>query len=73
MDGFDLDSMHTPSYPSGHAVQGYFIGKYYSDKYPEYANEFKKAVKAGVEVICIDTILNTKEITIGKNIKLLNK
>ena len=38
-----------------------------------YANEFKKAVKAGVEVICIDTILNTKEITIGKNIKLLNK
>ena len=42
LNGIDLDSMHTPSYPSGHAVQGYLIGKYYSDKYPEYANEFKK-------------------------------
>ena len=39
--GIDLDSMHTPSYPSGHAVQGYLISRYYSDKYPEYAKEFK--------------------------------
>ena len=42
LDGIDLDSMRTPSYPSGHAVQGQLINRYYSDKYPEYANEFKK-------------------------------
>tara|TARA_Y100000310_G_C20462318_1_gene705965 strand:+ start:328 stop:915 length:588 start_codon:yes stop_codon:yes gene_type:complete len=41
LNGIDLDSMRTPSYPSGHAVQGYLISKYYSDKYPEYAKEFK--------------------------------
>ena len=41
LNGIDLDSMHTPSYPSGHAVQGYLISRYYSDKYPEYAKEFK--------------------------------
>ena len=41
LNGIDLDSMRTPSYPSGHAVQGYLLSKYYSDKYPEYAKEFK--------------------------------
>jgi hypothetical protein len=41
LNGIDLDSMRTPSYPSGHAVQGYLLSKHYSDKYPEYVNEFK--------------------------------
>ena len=36
-----------------------------------YAKEFINALNAGVEVICIDTILNTNGISIGKNIQLL--
>jgi len=36
-----------------------------------YAKEFINALNAGVEIICIDTILNTNGISIGKNIKLL--
>ncbi len=38
----------------------------------EYAKEFHNALKAGVEVVCIDTILNIDAISIGKNIQLLN-
>jgi sugar fermentation stimulation protein A len=38
----------------------------------EYAKEFNNALKAGVEVICIDTILSKDAINIGKNIQLLN-
>ena len=38
----------------------------------EYYKEFNKALKLGVEVICIDTILNEKEISIGKQINLIN-
>ncbi len=37
---FELDSMKTPSYPSGHATQGYLMGKFYSERYPEYREEF---------------------------------
>jgi len=37
---FNLDSMKTPSYPSGHATQGYLMGKFYSDRHPEYNREF---------------------------------
>jgi len=37
----------------------------------EYAKEFINALNAGVEVICVDTILNTNGISIGKNIQLL--
>ena len=37
----------------------------------EYGKAFIDALNAGVEVICIDTILNTSEINIGKKIKLL--
>ena len=37
----------------------------------EYAEEFNNAIKAGVEVICMDTILSNKAIDIGKNIQLL--
>ncbi len=38
----------------------------------EYGKAFIDALNAGVEVICIDTILNTSEINIGKKIKLLH-
>ena len=37
----------------------------------EYADAFKDAVKAGVEVICIDTILCSSAINIGKKIQIL--
>ena len=30
-----MSSMKTPSYPSGHSVQGFLIGSYLSDKYPK--------------------------------------
>ena len=37
---FNMDSMNTPSYPSGHATQGYLLGKIYSQRYPKYKKEF---------------------------------
>ena len=37
---FDLKSMKTPSFPSGHATQGYLLGKIYSERYPEHKKEF---------------------------------
>ena len=40
LNGLELDTMKTPSYPSGHATQGYLLGKYYSDKYPEDKEHF---------------------------------
>ena len=42
LNGVDLDSMKTPSYPSGHATQGYLLGMIYSDRYPEYRKQFMK-------------------------------
>ena len=38
----------------------------------EYYIEFCKAIKIGVEVICVDTILNQNEIKIGKQLKFVN-
>ena len=32
LNGTELDSMKTPSYPSGHAIQGYLIGKVLAEK-----------------------------------------
>ena len=40
LNGVDLDSMKTPSYPSGHAAQGYLLGMIYSEKHPEHREEF---------------------------------
>ena len=40
LGGIELDSMKTPSYPSGHAVQGYLAGMFYSKKYPKHAKKF---------------------------------
>ena len=37
-----LQSSSSPSYPSGHATQGRFIGRYLSDLYPEYGSELIK-------------------------------
>ena len=42
LNGFDLDSMKTPSYPSGHATQGYLLGKFYSNRHPDYIKEFMR-------------------------------
>ena len=30
------ESMKTPSYPSGHAVQGHLLGKFYANKYSQF-------------------------------------
>jgi hypothetical protein len=37
-----LDSARTPSYPSGHAAQGRFIGRYLSDMHPKHKDELMK-------------------------------
>ena len=42
LNGVDLDSMKTPSFPSGHATQGYLLGMLYSERYPDYRKEFMK-------------------------------
>jgi len=42
LNGTELDSMKTPSYPSGHATQGYLLGRFYSHRYPEHIGEFMK-------------------------------
>ena len=42
LNGTTLDSMKTPSYPSGHAVQGYLIGEYLAYKDPTHSNEYKQ-------------------------------
>ena len=41
----ELDSMKTPSYPSGHSVQGVLIAKLIGDKFPSHAKEFLKLGK----------------------------
>ena len=42
LKGVDMESMKTPSYPSGHAIQGYLAGMYYANKYPEHSKVFKQ-------------------------------
>ena len=42
LNGVDLDSMKTPSFPSGHATQGYLLGMIYSERYPQHRKEFMK-------------------------------
>lgn len=37
-----LKSAKTPSYPSGHAIQGRLIAKFLSDKYPEHTEAIMK-------------------------------
>ena len=42
LKGVDMKSMKTPSYPSGHAAQGYLIGMHFADKHPMHSNTFKQ-------------------------------
>jgi hypothetical protein len=43
MKDFEMNSMKTPSYPSGHSAQGILIGMVLSKIYPAHAKQFKKA------------------------------
>ena len=42
MKDIEMASMKTPSYPSGHSVQGILIAKVLSDKYPKAKSAFTK-------------------------------
>ena len=42
MKDIEMDSMKTPSYPSGHSVQGILIAKVLGDKYPKAKSAFTK-------------------------------
>ena len=42
MKDIEMDSMKTPSYPSGHSVQGILIAKVLGDKYPKAKSAFAK-------------------------------
>ena len=41
----EMDSMKTPSYPSGHSAQGMLIGKALGDKYPKAKSAFNKTAE----------------------------
>ena len=45
LKGFKMKSMETPSYPSGHSVQGVLIGKVLGDKYPRSRKGFVATAK----------------------------
>ena len=45
LKAFKMKSMETPSYPSGHSVQGVLIGKVLSDKYPRSRKGFMATAK----------------------------
>tara|TARA_R110000796_G_scaffold207053_2_gene323398 strand:- start:23 stop:556 length:534 start_codon:yes stop_codon:yes gene_type:complete len=42
---YEMDSMKTPSYPSGHSVQGTLIANTLADKYPKSKTAFLKTGK----------------------------
>jgi acid phosphatase (class A) len=42
LTAFKMKSMETPSYPSGHSVQGILIAKVLGDKYPKAKSAFVK-------------------------------
>ena len=45
MKDYEMESMKTPSYPSGHSVQGMLIAKVLGDKYPKAKSAFAKTGK----------------------------
>ena len=45
INNVELESMKTPSYPSGHSAQGFLVGKVLADKYPEASEDFMKEAK----------------------------
>jgi len=40
LDRTEVDSMKTPSYPSGHTIQSHLISKYLSRLHPNHTNQF---------------------------------
>ena len=42
MEDYEIESMKTPSYPSGHSVQGILIAKVLGDKHPKAKSAFAK-------------------------------
>ena len=42
LPNYEMSSMKTPSYPSGHSVQGTLIAKVLGDKYPKAKSAFAK-------------------------------
>ena len=52
-----LESIHTPSYPSGHSTQGIFIGRVLSKMYPKHEKQLMEIGKM---------ISNSRLIFIGK-------
>ena len=45
VEDVEMDSMKTPSYPSGHSVQGVLIGKALGKLFPKHKAEFEKEGK----------------------------
>ena len=45
MKDYEMESMKTPSYPSGHSTQGVLISLALSDKHPKAKKDFKQAAK----------------------------
>ena len=45
MKDIEMNSMKTPSYPSGHSVQGILIGNVLADKHPKASKAFKKTAE----------------------------
>jgi len=45
MEDMEMASMKTPSYPSGHSVQGYLIGMTLSKKYPQKRDKLMKTAR----------------------------
>ena len=45
MEDMEMASMKTPSYPSGHSAQGYLIGMFLSDKYPQKRDKLMKTAR----------------------------
>ena len=46
MQDYEMSSMKTPSYPSGHSTQGILIGRVLADKFPKAAKQIIKAGKS---------------------------
>ena len=45
MEDVEMESMKTPSYPSGHSAQGVLVGMALSDKYPNKKTKLMKIAK----------------------------
>jgi len=45
MEDVEMASMKTPSYPSGHSVQGYLIGLTLGDMYPQKRDKLMKTAR----------------------------